>query len=102
MQAQGGLTAADLRKFVAAADASPEFQCASAERRWVIETSLGELGMKHRRLIDLRYRRGLTFLEIAGDFGVVESAVHAMHGRILRALRDGLLRQGIRSLADIL
>lgn len=102
MQSQGSLTAADLRQFVAAADASPEFQCASAERRWVIERSMGELSLRHLRLIDLRYRRGLTFLEIAGDFGVVESAVHAMHGRILRALREALLRQGIRRLSDIL
>jgi DNA-directed RNA polymerase specialized sigma24 family protein len=68
----------------------------------VLESLLGDLRPKHVRLVQLRYSRGLTFVEIAGEFGVVESAVHAMHGRILRALREALLDRGIGSLSDIL
>lgn len=102
MHQESRLTAAALRQFLAPPEVSPEFQCASAERPRLIEYSVCHLSLRHVRLIKLRHRLGLTFLEIAVDFGVVESAVHAMHGRILRTLREDLRKQGIDSLADIL
>jgi DNA-directed RNA polymerase specialized sigma24 family protein len=83
------------------AEASPEFQYAATERRRVLMSAFDGMAGKQISLIRLRYSRGMTFLEIAGEFGVVESAVHAMHGRILRALRDRLREQGIRSFTDI-
>lgn len=57
---------------------------------------------KHLRLVKMRYVSGMTFLEIAERWNVCESAVHAMHGRVLGLLRRALHEQGIRSINDFL
>jgi DNA-directed RNA polymerase specialized sigma24 family protein len=101
MFSESGLEAI-LRNVPAPAAASPEVQCASAELRRLVNHSVQDLKLRHRRLIFLRYQRGLTFSEIAGDFDVVESAAHAMHARALRAMREALREQGIQSLSDFL
>ena len=102
MYEESGLTAADSDLFVAPDETSPEYLCVAAERLRLVESAIGNLRSRHLRLVQMRYGRGMTFIEIAVAFGVVESAVHAMHGRILCALRETFERQGIKSLSDIL
>jgi len=102
MPEESCLTAEDLSSFIAPEQDSPEFQLLETERRRVLEGCCAGLAAKHVQLIRMRYDEGLTFLEIAQHFGVVESAVHAMHARILCAMRSALLKQGINSLSQLL
>jgi RNA polymerase sigma factor (sigma-70 family) len=81
---------------------SPDIQFAAAERRRILRDCIRRLSCRQGRLILLRYVHGRTLLEIAVEFGVVESAVHAMHGRAIRRLRSMLDEAGVDSLSQIL
>lgn len=93
---EGGLTS------VSSDECSPETLAAAGERNSVLALCVRELGDRKALLLELRYREEMTFGEIAQEFGVVESAAHSMHARLLRTLRIRLEELGIFSLRDML
>jgi RNA polymerase sigma factor (sigma-70 family) len=81
---------------------SPEARAAVAERAAILRSCLHILNARQRVLIELRYERAYTLRMIAVEFGVGEPAVHAMHERAMRALRQALDERRIQSITDLL
>jgi RNA polymerase sigma-70 factor, ECF subfamily len=62
-----------------------------AERSRSLETALGQLPDGQREVVVLRHLAGFTPPEIAVTLGKSESAVHGLHHRGRKALRDALV-----------
>lgn len=90
MRDESGITPADQESLVL-----------ERERRALLFAAIAELAGRHQLLLELRYDEDCTFLDIAMQFEVSEPAVHQMHGRILRALRQKLNERKIRGMRDV-
>jgi RNA polymerase sigma-70 factor (ECF subfamily) len=62
------------------------------ERLECLRTALASLSEAHRNVVVLRHMVGLSPTEIADRTGRTESAIHGLHHRGCRILRDELLR----------
>lgn len=69
---------------------SAEDAYAAAEARLMLEPALRQLKPRDRRILELRYFRGLTQQEIGDDIGVTQMQVSRLIARILRDLRDAI------------
>ena len=67
---------------------------ASIDRGRSLRTALDELPDEQRRVVVMRHVVGLSPAEIAREMGKSEPAVHGLHHRGRRALRESLFRQG--------
>jgi RNA polymerase sigma-B factor len=65
---------------------------AAAEARLVLAPVLRELGARDRRILYLRYCRGLTQAAVGAEIGVTQMQVSRLLSRILSQLRDRLVR----------
>jgi RNA polymerase sigma-70 factor (ECF subfamily) len=77
---------------VRAADAA--WDEAGVEQGRSLRVALGELPTDQRRVVVLRHVLGLSPAEIAREIGKTEHAVHGLHHRGRRALRESLCRLG--------
>ncbi|WP_232524710.1 sigma-70 family RNA polymerase sigma factor [Nocardioides mangrovicus] len=63
---------------------------AAAEARAMLRPVVRVLGDRDRRILELRFVRGLTQQEIAEDIGITQMQVSRLLARIFRDLRQGL------------
>jgi RNA polymerase sigma-70 factor (ECF subfamily) len=66
-----------------------------------LERALHRLGPRHREVLDLREREGLSYHEIAGTLGVPHSTVETLLFRARRALRKEFHRVSADRLAGV-
>jgi RNA polymerase sigma-70 factor (ECF subfamily) len=71
--------------------ADDAFDESGHERRRSLQAALGELSEEQRQVVVMRHLIGLSPGEIADEMGKTENAVHGLHHRGRRALRDLLV-----------
>ena len=69
-------------------DASPEGEAVGAELRLEISRALGQLKPRDRQVLLLLMNRGLTYREIAEQFGVSENAIKTLVHRARKRMRE--------------
>ncbi|MEF3305314.1 RNA polymerase sigma factor [Paenibacillus sp. GYB003] len=69
-------------------DGSPEGEAAIAELRLEISRALGELKARDRQVLLLLANRGMTYKEIADQFGVSENAIKTLVHRARKRMRE--------------
>jgi RNA polymerase sigma-70 factor, ECF subfamily len=63
----------------------------------IINSSLGELSVDHRSVIVLKHFEGLSYEEVARTLGIPEKKVKSRLFSARTALRDIMIRKGVRS-----
>lgn len=71
-------------------DVLPEKDGVSLVDTIMLEELLGQLSVRYREVIELRYFAGLPFAEIAGALGKSESVVKVRHHRAIQKLQEFL------------
>jgi len=81
-----------IKRQLADAHHSPLEGLVAFEKKVVLESSLASLPEEFRRVIDLRYSQGRTFVEIGAELGKSEEAARKIWFRAMRKLREELKR----------
>ena len=74
---------------------TPELRAASNFMAEAIENALIDIPERERQIVELYYRRGITFREIGERLGVTESRVCQLHARLKRRLESRLHRLSV-------